>query len=160
MHLSLSHTPERPSSQISVVSALHHTVALLDFIRWMFCFYVCFLKLVLIRKPLFVMFRSQILIMQGLDYIEIHSRPWGKLQSSPYIRHPSSFPPVGMDGRDGFEQAYTEWHYSSPQMRSHDEHWLYGPQRVCKAENHPLCPVSFHHQSQGKPGQRILCFIL
>ena len=45
-------------------------------------------------------------------------------------------------------------------MRSHDEHWLCGPQRVCKAENYSLCPVSFHHQSQGKPGQGILCFIL
>lgn len=46
------------------------------------------------------MFRSQILIMQGLDYIEIHSRPWGKLQSSPYIRHPTSFPSGdGWEGR-------------------------------------------------------------
>lgn len=84
------------------------------------------------------------------------------LQSSTHIQPLTSFHPVGIDGREGFEQAHAEYRYSPPQMRSHDEHVLCGPQRVCLAEKgHPaLRPTFFRRQLQGKPDPGILCFIL
>lgn len=92
------------------------------------------------------------------DWITLRSilSLWGKLQDSPYIQPPTSFPPMGMDGREGFEQAHAEWHYSSPQMRAHSEHWLCGPQRICTAESHLIGPGPFISHKDSQAGESVL----
>lgn len=66
------------------------------------------------------------------------------LQSSTHIQPLTSFHPVGIDGREGFEQAHAEYHDSPLQTRSHDEHVLCGPQRVRLAEKgHPALRPTF-----------------
>lgn len=112
----------------------------------MFCFIVCLFAFFKVGANKKTPLCDTSIICSNKARTGLHSDLFSVfgLQSSTHIQPLTSFHPVGIDGREGFEQAHAEYHDSPLQTRSHDEHVLCGPQRVCLAEKgHPALRPTF-----------------